>query len=227
MRSGIYDEFRNPLYAQGIRIVPASGRAPDSMRGFLERIGCYDAAIASNGADILDDCGQIISQTFLETGITLEILSFIRSRGCYVHTYWENTFHYNLDSHWARAYQRSSRLLGVYEEDLDAFARQHPTNKILVMDSRDRIAEVFLEAREHFSNRCAITTSKPEFLEFNPTGTSKGIALASIVDTFHLKMEEFCAFGDGRNDISMLKACGVSVAMANASAEVQSMAKAV
>ena len=48
-----------------------------------------------------------------------------------------------------------------------------------------------------------------------------------VMQQMKVPMEQVCAFGDGINDISMLQAAGLGIAMGNASAEVQNAADAV
>lgn len=38
--------------AAGIHVIPASGRARDSMRPFVEQLGCASLYIACNGAEV-------------------------------------------------------------------------------------------------------------------------------------------------------------------------------
>lgn len=53
------------------------------------------------------------------------------------------------------------------------------------------------------------------WLEISHHGISKGTALQEIQKMENLKPEDCAAFGDGENDIPMLDACGVRVAMKN------------
>ena len=61
------------------------------------------------------------------------------------------------------------------------------------------------------------TTSIPENVEINAAAANKGQALLALAAHLGLRREQTMAFGDGSNDISMLRAAGVGVAMANAS----------
>ena len=59
------------------------------------------------------------------------------------------------------------------------------------------------------------TSSLKNNLEINNAKANKGNALRALTDYLGLKTENTMAFGDGGNDLPMLKAAGVSVAMAN------------
>lgn len=60
-----------------------------------------------------------------------------------------------------------------------------------------------------------------------PADCGKGLAVTKILEYYGFSKEESIAFGDGGNDIDMLKAAGVGVAMENASDTVKEAADVV
>ena len=54
--------------------------------------------------------------------------------------------------------------------------------------------------------------------------TGKASALRSLADHLNLSMSEIAVFGDDQNDVEMLKACGLGIAVANAIPEVKAVA---
>lgn len=62
-----------------------------------------------------------------------------------------------------------------------------------------------------------ISSSMVNNLEINALGATKGEALLWLADFLGVPCEDTIAFGDGENDISMLRAAGIGIAMANAS----------
>lgn len=70
----------------------------------------------------------------------------------------------------------------------------------------------------------AISSSMYNNLEINAEAATKGNALLWLADHLGIPREETMAFGDGENDISMLKAAGTGVAMGNASDHVKAAA---
>lgn len=61
-----------------------------------------------------------------------------------------------------------------------------------------------------------LSISMPENLELNDARATKGHALLALCSALGVDPAHTAAFGDGTNDISMLKAAGTGVAMANA-----------
>lgn len=64
----------------------------------------------------------------------------------------------------------------------------------------------------------------PLFADVNPGGVSKRTGVEYFCDHFNIEISETMAFGDGGNDISMLKFVKIGVAMGNAGDNVQEIA---
>ena len=60
------------------------------------------------------------------------------------------------------------------------------------------------------------TSSSPQNIELNQDAANKGDALLALADRLGVPREKTLAFGDGLNDISMIRAAGVGIAMDNA-----------
>lgn len=64
----------------------------------------------------------------------------------------------------------------------------------------------------------------PLFADVNPKGQSKQVGIDIFCKHFGLDITQTMAFGDGGNDITMLKHVGLGVAMGNANPEVKAIA---
>lgn len=205
---------------QGIRIIPASGRAKASMEGFVEQIGCVAAFVACNGAEVYGPAGEVWHQELLSTEDARRCARFAQEAGCYAQCYYGDHFFYAGTEQWARSYASASLLTGSRVEDLPAFI-DRPTPKILLMAEPERVAELLPKAQEQFADVAAVSCSKPYFLEMNPLRATKGNALAYLARRWGLCRDEFMAFGDSLNDLSMLTWAGLGVAMGNAREDVK------
>lgn len=88
------------------------------------------------------------------------------------------------------------------------------------MAERDRqlklVAERFPET--------AVSSSLPWNIEINSAGATKGQALKALCRTLGIDLGDVLAFGDGTNDLDMIRTAGIGVAMGNADAEVKAAA---
>ena len=71
---------------------------------------------------------------------------------------------------------------------------------------------------------CEATRWNPLFADVVPQGSSKAIGIDKIIAHYGIRLEETMAFGDGGNDIPMLRHAGIGVAMGNSTTEVQAAA---
>lgn len=205
---------------RGVLIIPASGRAKASMEGFVNQIGCAAAFVACNGAEVYSPTGELWHQEVLSVEDARRCARFAQEAGCYAQCYYGAHFYYAGTEDWARSYAEASLLTGKDVKDLPAFI-DRPTPKILLMAEPERVAELLPRARELFADVAAVSCSKPYFLEMNPLRATKGNALAYLAQRWGLAREEFLAFGDSLNDLSMLTWAGTGVAMGNAREDVK------
>ena len=68
---------------------------------------------------------------------------------------------------------------------------------------------------------CEATRWNPLFSDVIPKGSSKQVGVDKMLDYFGRSLDESMAFGDGGNDVLMLKHVGIGVAMGNAEDEVK------
>ena len=96
----------------------------------------------------------------------------------------------------------------------------HPTKLLMTGDPTDMI-KAEEELVEILGEKMDIFRSAPFFLELVPKGIDKAQSLLRLLSKINLTPADLMAFGDGYNDLSMLKLAGVGVAMANAAPEVR------
>lgn len=73
-------------------------------------------------------------------------------------------------------------------------------------------------------SHCESTRWNPLFTDVVPTGSSKRIGIDKMLEHFGIALNECMAFGDGGNDIQMLRHAGIGIAMGNAEEEVKQSA---
>ena len=61
-------------------------------------------------------------------------------------------------------------------------------------------------------------------IEVNAAGVNKGKALVRLGEILGISREEIMAFGDGANDLDMMKEVGIGVAMGNGKEEIKEAA---
>lgn len=79
------------------------------------------------------------------------------------------------------------------------------------------------EMMAHLSH-CEVGRWHPAFADITALGNTKQKGIDQIIGHFQIPLEQTMAFGDGGNDISMLRHAGIGVAMGNSTPQVQAHA---
>lgn len=93
---------------------------------------------------------------------------------------------------------------------------QEPVNKVCVLHHAEIIEKVSIQAKRDLSDRFWVGKTTPKWLEIMLPNITKATGLKRLGDTLGIKLEEMMAFGDGENDIEMIKEVGCGIAMGNA-----------
>ncbi len=209
------------LHDRGVHIIPASGRSHMSMKPFVDQLRCASCSVSTNGAEIWEEpSGKLLHATLFPPETVQALAGLAEEYGVHAQVYEGTKFFYNHEGPYARQYAASSRLEGVCVGDLRNFVKE-PRNKIMLIAAPETIATLLPIARERYGEIAAITCSKPWYLECNPPEATKGKALARLAEHLHFSLSEVIAFGDSLNDVSMLRAAGTGVCVANAWPEIR------
>lgn len=93
----------------------------------------------------------------------------------------------------------------------------YPTPKFLITGEPDFLSEAEIQLRSMLSKLpVTVFRSEPFYLEITARGCDKGAAILELAELLHIDRSETMACGDGFNDITMLSAVGLGVAMENA-----------
>jgi Cof subfamily protein (haloacid dehalogenase superfamily) len=107
--------------------------------------------------------------------------------------------------------------------DLQEFLGERDPIKLLFIGEPERLARY---ARDYaaIDGDTELVTSELNYLEILASGVSKGSALRYLADYLGISVDEIIAVGDNPNDIEMIRAAGLGVAVANAHPDVKRIA---
>ena len=89
-------------------------------------------------------------------------------------------------------------------------------HKILAIDhDSDKISNLIDVLSHKFGENFYITRSTPHFCEISNKKANKGSAIEFLAKKWNIKKEEIMACGDQNNDIEMLNAAGIKIAVGN------------
>lgn len=216
---------------QGHKITITTGRPLESALRVAEELGltqegCY--LIAFNGAIVYDSFRrEIIFRDAIPLELAPPVFAEARRRGLHIQTYddW-NTYvepwcEDDAEINWY------CRRIKVTYEVIPAVEQLGSDPIKLLATSLDSPAPLEAFDRwltERYPDRLNHFFSCPQLLEIMTAGMSKGSALNWFCRRMEIPVENSIACGDAPNDISMIRAAGVGVAMSNATEEVRAAA---
>ena len=100
----------------------------------------------------------------------------------------------------------------------------YPLNKILTAGQPDYLNEHYREMMEPFKDKLSCMFTADFYFEFTAKGIDKAKALETVLKPMGINEGEIISFGDGQNDLSIIKYAGIGVAMENAVDELKEQA---
>lgn len=219
--------------AAGHRIVITTGRplisAIEQAKALeLMAQDCY--LIAFNGGIIYDlGNGKIITQETVSLPLVQQVFAEANRRGIHIQTYDDNRVlvEPRCDDAELAHYCQRIRMTSAVIPDILAF-QQEPV-KMLLIDENSQEPLLSFQAwlHEHLADQLDSFFSCDQFLEVVPQGMHKGAALLRLASLLGIPQGNTVAVGDAANDLSMIRAAKVGVAMCNGTEEVRRAADVV
>lgn len=202
---------------QGIPFVLVSARMPKGMREIRRELGSPRPMICYSGALVVDGKGQPVYSVTISPKEAYEICRRIHelepaiSVNIYSNDEWKVE---SLSNEWV---MQEMAITNISAQEVD-FTRKdayHEVHKILCMGESRQIDYIEAVLKEEYPD-VRIYKSKDTYLEIMAMEASKSNAIRILERYYNVTKEQVVAFGDGHNDIDMLKYAGLGVAMGNA-----------
>lgn len=192
----------------------------------LDKPGCY--LIAYNGGLIYDwTTEQEIFSRTVSLADTFEIFDMVNLQGVHIQTYDDRDVlvEKRCDDEEVVRYCRGTLMQYRVLDDIRAGLKKEPV-KCLAIDFRDQTNLIRIQDQilEKMSDRLDAFFSCDQYLEIVPLGISKGEAVRMLCRMLDVPIARAVAVGDAANDLSMIEAAGIGVAMCNGTDEVKSAA---
>ncbi|MCI9136605.1 MAG: HAD family phosphatase [Lachnospiraceae bacterium] len=207
------------MVEQGHDFVLVTGRPVATARTVVKELGlamprCY--MVAFNGA-VVYDCvaDRVLAERTLPIEIAKEVITEARKAGIYVQTYQQDMILTEKHSKELDAYLSNAKMRYRLTENLYTGLEEEPYKLILIeLENQERLRQ-FQEQHPELMERGNCFFSRSEYLEYCPKDTDKGSGLRYISKFLNIPMENTVAVGDERNDIPMIQAANIGVAVKN------------
>lgn len=227
----VLDELR----ARRIPIAVATGRPQAIAAETLAHVGGAEWIVCGNGSTLTEVAtGRVLRDNVLPGGIVeplvREIRRLVPDVGVAIEAVDPVLREIVLEEPgFARRVPEPS-LQPPVDDALAALANDRASVRRIIAFHDDydaRLADLAAIIAPLLDDRCQVQYGGLAFVDVSPRGDDKSVALQVLVDHLGIDVAAVVAFGDGRNDIEMLRWAGTGVAMGNAYPEAKAAADVV
>ncbi|WP_437727819.1 Cof-type HAD-IIB family hydrolase [Sorangium sp. So ce861] len=200
------------LTGRGLLVTLISSRPPRSVEQIAASLGLPGPWAALNGAFVAGSGGENLGRSPLPEATVEHILArYGRDERISLNLYAGFDWIVQAADRRVRA---EADIVGFAPIIDVGFASRLATEKLLMItDEGSRENARLAEELAALDDGIAVARSKDNYIEITRREIDKGRALALIAASRGLSAREMVAAGDGENDIPMLKACGLPIAM--------------
>ena len=222
----------------GYEIVPTTGRFFGAMPEEIRSLPFIRYAITINGAQVEDlRTGEIIFRAEIPWEQAAEIMAYLDEKAVIYDCYMDNKGWMSEamkeempevveDPHYRQLIYSHRQSVPELKAFLADYCPAHGVDvqKIqLFVKYPELKPEIMGELPQRFEH-IAVSSAIIQNIEINQSHANKGEALLALADYLGVPRESTYAFGDGLNDLSMIREAGVGIVMENAFPELKAEA---
>jgi Cof subfamily protein (haloacid dehalogenase superfamily) len=213
------------LREAGIEFSITSGRPPRGMAMLIEPLKLTQPMAAFNGGVLIQpDLTTVVDQKLLPPGVPEMVIKVIADHGLDVWVYTDTGWFVRDPgaAHVAREQWTVKFPPTVVKTFAGLLGR---VAKIVgISDDYDRVAKCEKDVQQAGGEHISAARSQPYYLDVTHPQANKGGVVLAMSKLLNIPAAEIATIGDMPNDVLMFEKSGVSIAMGNASREVQATA---
>jgi Cof subfamily protein (haloacid dehalogenase superfamily) len=211
----------------GILFAVTSGRPPRGMSMLIEPLNLTTPIAAFNGGILVNRDMSVIEQRVVPEDLVVPVAELNASFGLDTWVY-RGADWYVPDPKGAHVARETAtvRFEPKVMASLDGLTSD-VTKLVGVSDDLDAVARASEAAHDRFGDHVAAARSQPYYLDVTHPDANKGAVAQYLARTYSIPTDSIATIGDMPNDVLMFAHSGLSIAMGNASLEVQRAARRV
>ena len=212
------------LHTAGVAFAITSGRPPRGMAMLIGPLALRTPIAGFNGGIFVKPDMSVIEEHVLAADVATRAFEIIRHNGMDAWVYSGNDWfiHNPQAPHVARE-QWTVKFAPTVVENFDAVLGK-AVKIVGVSDDHDLVARCEKEAQDALGAQASAARSQPYYLDVTHPDANKGTVVATLSKFLAVPVGEIATLGDMPNDVLMFRKSGLSIAMGNASREVQAQA---
>ena len=214
------------LRAAGVQFTITSGRPPRGMASLVGPLKLTAPVAAFNGAVyVKSDLKTVLAQRTISPAVARQAIDHLLKAGLDVWVYQgADWFIRNPDGPRVARERSNVGFDPVVIDDLYGVL-EAPIKIVGVSEDRPLVARCEAELTALLAADASAARSQPFYLDITHPEANKGMVVREAARLLHIPLDEIATIGDMLNDVPMLSIAGLSIAMGNAGAEVQRVAR--
>ena len=208
------------LCEHGVKVVLVTGRMHCAALKLANELGLNTPIVSYQGGMIKENSldGKVYYNKYLEPEYARKIINWARENGIHINLYMDDVLYVEKDDEIIRRYTEARYI--SYKVSLFDDLKFEKINKILLIDyaNPEKVNQWVKYLNKEYP-QLYVVTSTPYFCEISHPDAKKSTAVEYLCKLWDIKQEEVLTIGDQNNDIELLKAGGIKVAMGNATDE--------
>ena len=215
------------LKQAGILFAITSGRPPRGMSMLVEPLELTTPIAGFNGGVFVRPDMSVIEQRVIPDDVTPSVIDVLGTHGMDVWVYRGSDWFIRdpRAPHVAReawTVKFEPTVIANFAPVFDAVAKV-----VGVSDDYDAVQKAVDAVRDRFGDHVSAARSQPYYADVTNPDANKGGVARYLSKVYDIPAEEIATIGDQPNDVLMFARSGLSIAMGNASPEVQKAARRV
>jgi Cof subfamily protein (haloacid dehalogenase superfamily) len=214
------------LRAAGIELAITSGRPPRGMAMLVEPLELTTPIAAFNGGVFVKpDLTTVLERRTLPLAVAREALDFLLHAGLDVWVYRDaDWFLRSREAPHVAREQWTVQFEPTVVPDLGAVL-EGAVKIVGASDDHALVARAEAELRQRVAGHASAARSQPYYLDVTHPDANKGTVVRYDAQALGVPVQQIATIGDMPNDVLMFAVGGVSIAMGNASPDVQRCAR--
>lgn len=198
-----------------------TGRMFTSILPRARELGLKGLVASYQGSVITDiESGALLVDGYIPAEAAAEICKVFEKLDLHIHVYTLNEFYVNRRDEALEVYEKICNVKGnvIEKEPLSAFVFRNALKirKVLAIVRIEDKKRIFKTVSDELGEKFYVTYSTANLVEVTGRTYSKGTAVKFMAEYYGVPIERTVAAGDSLNDLPMLQAAGLGLAVKNA-----------
>ncbi len=218
-------EAVSQLRAANIKFAITSGRPPRGMAMLIDPLKLDEPIAAFNGGVLIKpDLTSVVSQNFLAPTVVSQVIKLIQDHKLDVWVYTDKEwFVRDVNAPHVAREQWTVKFAPAVTSNIESLS-DRIAKVVGVSDDLEAVKRCEKDVQDACGSLASAARSQPYYLDVTHPKANKGEVVLTLSTLLHIPVDAIATIGDMPNDVLMFKKSGVSIAMGNASEEVQKSA---